>query len=235
MCSVLIAYRVLEDSPLGVFHVRDESLQRPGKPPWLDPELPGVLAPRDPFAGGTWFGFAPAGFLVGLVNRRDDSTPPAPRSRGQLILNLLQLKHRRAALKQLLRLWNEHTYGGCRVFLGDADGVLWLDLEVGKAASEPLPLGRGTWLMRHTAAPGPAKTPFIPLAKEPSLSWARRVHRLASQHEPGSRPLCQHGENHGSVNVTFAALTEHNHPAEFWHQQGGPCSGSLRDYSALWV
>ena len=75
-----------------LFFNRDEARTRlPALPPRVQ-RRDGVefLSPLDADAGGTWLGVNAYGLTVGLLNGRADApAPAAPRSRGLLVLDLL--------------------------------------------------------------------------------------------------------------------------------------------------
>ncbi|PSP47352.1 hypothetical protein BRC60_08635 [Halobacteriales archaeon QH_1_68_42] len=56
MCTLVFAWQVFPDAPVVAAANRDELLDRPSEPPSVIEEEPGVVAPRDAEAGGTWIG-----------------------------------------------------------------------------------------------------------------------------------------------------------------------------------
>src|SRR6266704_3047270 len=56
---------------------RDESAMRPADPPAVMAEDPGIVAPRDRQAGGTWLGASGTGLVVALSNRRGRTSASA--------------------------------------------------------------------------------------------------------------------------------------------------------------
>lgn len=233
MCSVLLLHRALSNTPLAVFFVRDEELGRAGDPPELREDWPGILAPRDPRAGGTWLGVNAGGLLAGLVNRRGDPLPDGARSRGQLLLGLLQAESVEAALEGARRRLDQEVFGGCRVFLGDGRRLCLLDLPAGEPLGEVRELGPGAWLLRHTRHAEAAPEMFQPAEGEAFAAWSARARRRAAAHLPEEDPLCKHGESHGSVDTTLLALDSAGRPAAFLHGEGSPCQAEMRDYGGL--
>jgi uncharacterized protein with NRDE domain len=98
MCLILLAYRCHPDVDILLAGNRDEFQRRPATPPALVQEHPRIWAGRDLEAGGTWMGRNEHGLMAGLTNRRSsDSPPPDPRSRGEIVMGLLQHREPAAA------------------------------------------------------------------------------------------------------------------------------------------
>jgi len=234
VCSVLLLHRVLADAALAVLFVRDEDPARRGLAPGILAGAPPVLAPRDPRAGGTWFGLAAAAFLAGLVNRPEDPLPEGARSRGLLLLDALRAATPRQALEHAAGAAAARPHGGCRVFAGDGRVLLWRELP---AAGPPGPvrtLEPGTWLLRHRQPPRPAPGSLLPAAPGVHfLEWWGGIRPLLRAHGPASDPLCLHGDRRASVDTTLAVLDPAGRPVRLAHRPGPPCAGPLRDASAL--
>jgi uncharacterized protein with NRDE domain len=91
MCLILLAYRCHPDVDLLLAGNRDEFHQRPTVPPARVQDHPRIWAGRDLEAGGTWMGRNEHGLMAGLTNRRSsDPSPTDPRSRGEIVMGLLQ-------------------------------------------------------------------------------------------------------------------------------------------------
>lgn len=91
MCTVLILFRPGDAWPLLLGANRDERVDRAFLPParhW--PEAPGIVAPRDVAAGGTWLGLNEHGVVATIVNGMDRLGPLAGKAtRGGLVLRAL--------------------------------------------------------------------------------------------------------------------------------------------------
>jgi uncharacterized protein with NRDE domain len=87
MCTLIVATRVWQSTPLLVAANRDERLDRPAEPPrlWTDRPIP-LLAPRDVTAGGTWIGLSAARVFAGVTNRFGSPPDPTRRTRGEIVL-----------------------------------------------------------------------------------------------------------------------------------------------------
>jgi uncharacterized protein with NRDE domain len=94
MCTVLLAYKVVDGWPLVVANNRDESFQRRALPPRVYSSALNDgrrwLASCDLSGGGSWWGYNNQGLMVCLTNRWvGGDYEAACRSRGQLVLDLL--------------------------------------------------------------------------------------------------------------------------------------------------
>ncbi|MFN3197666.1 MAG: NRDE family protein [Bradymonadia bacterium] len=96
MCVIGIAMHVHPQWPVIIAANRDEFLQRPTSGPQqlgVDAQGHAFFGGRDLEKGGTWMGVGAGGFFVGLTNQRlgGGAGSPAPRSRGEVVLEALRL------------------------------------------------------------------------------------------------------------------------------------------------
>ena len=142
MCSVIILYRPGNDWPILWASNRDEMADRPWLPParhW--PDRPEVTAGRDELAGGTWLGVNDTGVIAGVLNRRDTLGPmPGKRSRGELVLDALDLFDASDAVDMLLGL-DAHAYRPFNMVVADNTQAFWLRNPGAAVEAEPLPPG----------------------------------------------------------------------------------------------
>jgi uncharacterized protein with NRDE domain len=92
MCTLIVAHRTLNGTPLLVADNRDENYDRPEEEAsWWRPEPAGpkIWSPRDAKAGGTWIGWSEYGVFAGLTNRFGNKPDPDRRSRGEVVLEAL--------------------------------------------------------------------------------------------------------------------------------------------------
>jgi uncharacterized protein with NRDE domain len=103
MCTLLILRHVHPEWPLILAANRDELLDRPASGPQLLPGSPRILVPGlDQVRGGAWMGVTDTGFFVGLTNQRGSlAQGPAPRSRGEVVLQALRAGNLEAAERYL--------------------------------------------------------------------------------------------------------------------------------------
>jgi uncharacterized protein with NRDE domain len=95
MCTVLLAWRCMDDATFVLAANRDELVRRPSAAPGRLADSPPAFGGRDLVAGGTWLAVAPDGRVVAVTNRREDdrdevTRDPTLRSRGELPLRLLR-------------------------------------------------------------------------------------------------------------------------------------------------
>ena len=153
MCTLVIAWRAFADAPVAVAANRDEAVDRPSEPP---AELePGVVAPRDAEAGGTWVGYADAsggeggedpsrdrdegaregdgtegptgsGLFVGITNRWVEGLA-AERSRGLLVRDCLRAASAEDAARVVEESCRDYEYDGFNLVLADANAALLIE------------------------------------------------------------------------------------------------------------
>jgi len=140
MCLILLMHRVNPDVDVLFAGNRDEFYSRPSAPPAIIQSGPIVYAGQDLEAGGTWMGRNEHGLMAGLTNgRRFEGTPPPDaRSRGELVLGLLQHETPQAAAAWLssrpldrYRLFN--------VLFGNVDGFYYYSSLTGEPVAALAP------------------------------------------------------------------------------------------------
>ena len=121
MCTVLILRHVHPEWPLVLAANRDELYERPTSGPRLLPGSPRVLVPGvDQSRGGTWMGVTDGGFFVGLTNQRGGNAQgPAPRSRGEVVLNSLRAGNTEA-IERYLDMLDPADFNPFNLLYGDA-------------------------------------------------------------------------------------------------------------------
>lgn len=130
MCTIALAWRVLEDTPVAVAANRDESLDRESLPPRRLASDPETVAPQDDEAGGTWIGVTERGLFVAITNRWTAEGPPdlpAERSRGLLVRDALGANDADAAVELVREAVREEAYAGFNLLVADADRAAYLE------------------------------------------------------------------------------------------------------------
>ncbi len=89
MCILFVAWRQSRQHPLVVAANRDEFHHRATGPLQWWQEAPQLAAGRDLEAGGTWLGVTRGGRFAALTNVRHPAAGGAPRSRGELVRDIL--------------------------------------------------------------------------------------------------------------------------------------------------
>lgn len=103
MCTILIAWRCLDDAAAVIAGNRDELVARPSAGPALLHEQPAIFGGRDLTAGGTWLAVRPDGHVAAVTNRRRGEQDevfrdPNRRSRGGVPVSILSSADPRASL-----------------------------------------------------------------------------------------------------------------------------------------
>ena len=153
MCLVAFAINASKRWPLVIASNRDEFFNRPTLPMawWKSAAGHTILSGRDERAGGTWLGMTPGGRIAWLTNVRQASTPPAPRSRGDLVVQWLEGDVDAA---RFMETTDPFAFGGFNLLLGDVQKDHW------------------TWLSNRTFDPtASGHNPYRALAK----GWSFRT------------------------------------------------------------
>src|SRR5262249_44835559 len=126
MCLLAIYFRAFEDAALVVGANREEAYARGGTPPQILAGKCRAVAGLDPVAGGTWLGVNQYGLLAAVTNRPKSSPPAAPRSRGLLLRELLDLPDAKSAMDLAARELDSNRYAGCNIVCADQDNLFVL-------------------------------------------------------------------------------------------------------------
>jgi uncharacterized protein with NRDE domain len=127
VCTLTVAWRVFEDSPLVVAANRDEAMDRPSRRPIVIESEPRVLAPRDERAGGTWIGVNDQGVFVGITNRWTDAELAGERSRGLLVRDALDCETAAAAVDLIREAVADCEYEAFNLLVADAETCTYLE------------------------------------------------------------------------------------------------------------
>lgn len=152
MCTILAATRVHPDYPLIVAANRDEFLDRPALPP--HEVRPGIFAGLDLEKGGSWMGATRSGLFVGLTNQHTERLlPPAPRSRGEIVLDALSAGSLDQALRYLQSL-TPSQYNPFNLLLGDSSR-LFVAYSWAAPRMEPIELPPGLHILANDRLASP--------------------------------------------------------------------------------
>lgn len=89
MCLVVLAWETSTRYPLVFAANRDERRTRPALAAGWWPDQPQIFGGRDLVAHGGWLAVDRAGRFAAVTNQRDAQPQPAPRSRGDLVVQYL--------------------------------------------------------------------------------------------------------------------------------------------------
>lgn len=168
MCSIVLAYKLVEGSDWLVGANRDEKLDRPAEGPRVrEVGQSRILAPLDLEAGGTWIGINARGTLGALTNRFGSAPDPTRRSRGELVFEALQSVSARDGAARIAELPAAH-YNPFHLVIAGADGaVVWSDGET--MHREPLEPGLLVVTERSFGAAPNARADFIESSLKPCI------------------------------------------------------------------
>jgi len=226
VCTLVLAWRVFDGTPIAVAANRDEALDRPSRPPRvLDDgaeggDRPQVVAPRDEAAGGTWLGYNDAGLFVAVANRRTDVE--GERSRGLLVREALGHASAAEASSFVRNELGGRAYAGFNLVVADAseatlfewDGVLrtthfdpgvHVVVEAGHDATAPK-----ASRVHDAVAPVPETT---------ADEWFDRAADVMADHDLG---VCVHGPEFGTRSSSLLGL-DADGGARYWFADGRPC------------
>lgn len=239
MCTLVIQRRPGAAYPFVVAANRDERRDRPASPPLLWRE-PGILAPRDERAGGTWLGLNRHGVFAAVTNRF-----PAPRfeeraSRGQLVVEALRERTAEAAHERLARV-DPARFNAFHLVCGDAEAafVTWSDgAELQRA---PLPAGLSVVCERSFSGPAPERERLV------RAEWPERgvdapgdvpslqaLLGLRSAGDPFDAPCVDVPElGYGTRSALVLLLREPLTESRWWWNDGSPDRHAWREQPEL--
>ncbi len=127
MCTSIILFRKDHEWPLIIGSNRDEQLNRKSKFPdrhWLK-TYPKIIGGFDEKKHGTWLGINDDQ-IIGIIHNRklDQKNKFIIKSRGEIILDLLNYDNIDGALEYLQKLNNKY-YKGFNIFIGSKNYCFW--------------------------------------------------------------------------------------------------------------
>jgi len=237
MCLLVLLHRVRPDLPLVLAANRDEDYVRPSAPPHRWPELPGVVAPRDERAGGTWLGVqrSPEGdvrLVAALTNYPDLQHDPSRPSRGQVCLDALTTRRADDAIEEVRSIVRATRLNDFQMFLADPDVAWALRSEGGRLRSRRLEPGVHTLTNRHglDEVSLPELDPATRSEVAPRDLYERLVGMLAdhAKRPPDGHPFCKHGDRRGTVSSAIIA-SRPDGTGTFRFADGPPCRTPFRE------
>jgi uncharacterized protein with NRDE domain len=275
MCTVLIIHRVHPDLPLVVAANRDEAYARPASGPVVLDEAHGIVGGRDLTQGGTWMGVTRGGLWVGLTNQRPRGVAralgadedlgllpvSAPRSRGQLVLEVLRQGSQANAIDAIgahLETLDPRLYLPCNLAYGDGRELEVAYVRPGGVERVRLPPGVHVLANDRLGSPEFPKAPRLAARAEPHLTrpWPELsvalAGLLADHHLPGLdevpapppgsafdhallqqlQALCIHTPAYGTRSATLAALVP-GRIVDYCMADGPPCRTAFASYLHL--
>ena len=123
MCTILLLRDVHPEWPLVIAANRDEFYARPTAGPQRLSDDPPIFGGKDLQAGGTWLGVTPQGTFAAVTNQRSAANMTvAPRSRGELVIEVLRRGDTTSALRWL-QTQDPTQFNPFNLVFGDAHDV----------------------------------------------------------------------------------------------------------------
>jgi uncharacterized protein with NRDE domain len=239
MCTLIVATRVWQRTPLVVAANRDERLGRASRGPALVVQG-GVrfYAPRDLQAGGSWIGLNAHGVFVGITNRFTGLTPTrSGRSRGLLVLDALCED---SAAHAVRRIASEapSRHDPFHLVMADASEAHLVWSDGARLYHETLAPGFHVITERSLGAVPSARVlrlhRELPTMFAPRRPASARWMALLREHgEAGLEGTCVHVPSHGygTRSATLIELGRAPGDARWWHADGPPCMAEFVDMS----
>ena len=236
MCTLVVAWRVFEGTPIAVAANRDEATGRPSSSPSATDSDPTVVAPRDEEAGGTWIGYNEAGVLAAITNRWTDGDREGERSRGLLVRDALAEESAEAAVRRIERELAAREYDFFNLLVCDAEAAILLEwdgrlrvsilepgvhvvMNVGYDDTFDVPARRREAGERQVESARLVRTALQPEPGETVEAWLDRAGEVLGDHEYG---VCVHGDGFGTRSSSLIALAEDGR-ATYRFADGAPC------------
>jgi len=237
MCTLVLAWGVFADAPVVVAANRDESLERDSNPPRRISDDPGVVAPTDTEAGGTWIGYNSRGVFAAVTNRWTDADLAGERSRGLLVRDALESDSAEDAARMAERAVEADEYEGFNLVVADAQAAFLLEwdgrLRVGN-------LDSGVHVVMNTGEIGDVTIPeswpergerqaengrrvleaLQPEPGEDSQKWLARGGDVLADHDYG---VCVHHEEFGFGTRSSSLIALGENGATYRYADGPPC------------
>ena len=233
MCTLIFFHRCRRDWPLLVAANRDERLDRPAAPPRVTGRSPRIWAGVDRESGGTWIGVNDRGLVAGVTNTARGQRPPAARSRGQLVADLLGESDLSAAVARL-EAAAVSDYLPCRILIADRHRA-FLGTLGGRVEIQPLPPGCH---VLTNAAPGEPEEPrraevvrLLGVEGPPEGKSIDQLKQILARHAPvPERSVCLHRPAFGTRSASILAIGGTRGPL-YLHAEGPPCRSAWSDVS----
>lgn len=237
MCTLIVAWRVFEETPVCVAANRDERFARPASPPAVREGDPRILAPRDEQAGGTWLGYNDAGVLVAITNRWEHGD--GERSRGLLVDDALSAQTAADAVAGVRKELEEREYAPFHLLVADDEDCLYVEnrgsetgdghdvfalgpsihivVNVGFDGEWFVPAARPETGRKQAGNAEDIRTELQPRDGETADDWTRRAGDILSDHDYGA---CIHRNGFGTRSSALVRLGEDR---IFEFADGPPC------------
>lgn len=245
MCLLAIHFQSLSEAPLLAAANREEFFHRPARSPRLIEAADGggsrILCGIDALAGGTWLGVNEQGLFVAVTNRRKQNVPLAPRSRGQLCLDLLACRNAEEAAGRAAGELSSGRYAGANYVCIDAasgsvihggDRIERISLEPGLHL-----IANGDLNDPHDARLALARELFSARPAATAAEFLATAKKVCGHYLPDSGPekpsIVLRASDRGTVSSTLVSLSADPRAAVYQYAAGPPDLAPFEDYSPL--
>jgi uncharacterized protein with NRDE domain len=237
VCTILLAWRCLDDADFVVAANRDELIARPTAPPRRLCEVPPIYGGQDLLAGGTWLAVTPDGRVAAVTNRRTDTRDevgrdPSRRSRGELPVAILRTPSSDAP--RAMRRIRPADYNPFNVLVLDADSAL-VGHGGGGESLDVVELGPGVHVLcvHNVDDTGHAKEALLRERLGKALRGVRSTTECvdtmtallgdhATDEGEAHDAVCIHSDTYGTVSASLVISTAGG-TMSFRHAPGRPC------------
>lgn len=256
MCTLALYLGVFKDYPLIVAANRDEFYCRPSAEPQVLVRSPLVFGGKDVQAGGTWLGVNQHGLLIGVLNRRSESTSDhvSKRSRGLLCLDVLKARDLNEAMR-LLKHENASAYLPFNLVMATTR-IAYVAYN-NNENMEIIPLDKGLHVVSNTSIFDPrseklgfayslfstvtavaGNDPNSFFGEDGSLGIGRFKKALSSHSVGGDTKdpraaICVHAGEYGTVSSSVIFCTGQENRFDYYHSQDSPCRSEYQKYISL--
>ncbi len=255
MCTLIILFKLIRGYPIVALHARYVRRGSVEYPPRVIRGERLIFAPIDQRSQGTWIGFNDEGLLIAVTDQETGGRGGARRSRGRLILEVLdRFEDAKSAADYLQQDEVRRSYRRANFAVLDREEgwhIIWDERSLRRTLKE------GVYAITNlTMLPWVKRTGAIEetwrYARERelrALELARdidptdpegafnKVLEIARDHgrRRGRGSICYHrpsGEWFQS-SATMVAVAERIEDSRIFYCPGNPCEGEFRDYSSL--
>jgi len=240
VCTLVIAWQVFAETPLVVAANRDELLDRPSIPPERISDDPGIVAPRDEEAGGTWIGYNEYGVFTAITNRWVETALAGERSRGLLVGDALERHTAERAARMVERSVEDTEYEGFNLVVADESAAIYLSwdgqltvrnfepgvhvvVNVGTDDDVVIPSHRPEAGETQAENANAVRTALQPEPGESAGAWLSRAEDVVSDHDYG---VCIHHDEFGTRSSSLLEMGSDGIAYRF--ANGPPCRTPYR-------
>jgi uncharacterized protein with NRDE domain len=245
VCTLAVLLGQSPRYPLIVAANRDESRERPSRPPFVWDRRPQLVAGQDVEAGGTWLGLNEHGLLCGLTNLWTAApADPTRASRGGVVVDALA-HATLSAVRRWVEVLDPQTTNPFLLVCADVHGRgFWAATADGLV---PHDLDEGVHAFGNHAPTGPPQEKLSRMTRHFERAWTTRPHdadamlpvlrEALASHTAGRGPresICVHTDTvYQTVSSTIALLNEDLAGSRLYFADGPPCTTAFVDVSTL--